>query len=107
MNNQIEWWMIAAVLAMFSALIAAISSLIKNIEYLRSKSEEPFKKIEKKIDESNKKTNDRLDLLQKDMNFMFTSQSMILEHMATGNDIESLRKQHKEMNEYLISTRRG
>lgn len=105
--DKVEAWMVVAVFAAVSALIAAIASLIKNIETIKTKTNEPFTRLESKITESNKSIENRLDIMQKDINFMFKSQSMMLEHMATGNDIEALKKQHSLMNEYLIETRRS
>ena len=91
-------------------LVGALSTYVgflKNRDYMKEKANEPFKVIEKKIDESSKKTQEQFDTIQQDINFVIKAVSAMCEHMATGNDIDKMKKLHNEITDYLIETRRG
>ena len=81
-------------------LVAFVVALIKGIDFLLEKYKKPTVDLEAKMDA-------KLEDMQKDVNFILKAVTQLVEHQATGNNVDEMRKLHTEMQNYIISTRRG
>ncbi len=87
-------------LGQVAVMVAFIVALVKGIDFIAEKYKKPTSDLEDKITK-------RLDSMQKDLNFVLKAVSQLCEHEATGNNANEMRNLHNEMQEYIISTRRG